>query len=63
MACEWEYTGDTAKELPNYLFELVLRTKVGSTLRGVFTLRPLATTQPITQTRATMQFGTRSVVF
>ena len=39
MACEWEYTGDTSKELPNYLLELVLRTKVGSTFRGRFYLK------------------------
>ena len=39
MACEWEYTGDTANELPNYLLELVLRTKVGSTFKGRFYLK------------------------
>ena len=39
MSCEWEYTGDTAKELPNYLLELVLRTKVGSTFKGKFYLK------------------------
>ena len=39
MSCEWEYTGDTAKELPNYLLELVLRTKVGSTFKGRFYLK------------------------
>ena len=39
MACEWEYTGDTAKELPNYLLELVLRTKVGSTFKGRFYIK------------------------
>jgi len=39
MACEWEYTGDTTKELPNYLLELVLRTKVGSTFKGRFYLK------------------------
>lgn len=39
MACEWEYTGDTEKELPNYLLELVLRTKVGSTFKGKFYLK------------------------
>jgi hypothetical protein len=26
----WEYIGDNAKEMPNYLLQLVLRTKVGS---------------------------------
>jgi hypothetical protein len=39
MACEWEYTGDTSKELPNYLLELVLRTKVGSTFQGRFYIK------------------------
>ena len=39
MACEWEYTGDTAKELPNYLLELILRTKVGSTFKGRFYIK------------------------
>ena len=39
MSCEWEYTGDTAKELPNYLLELVLRTKVGSTFKGRFYIK------------------------
>jgi len=39
MACEWEYTGDTSKELPNYLLELVLRTKVGSTFKGRFYIK------------------------
>lgn len=39
MSCEWEYTGDTTKELPNYLLELVLRTKVGSTFKARFYLK------------------------
>ena len=39
MACEWEYTGDTSKELPNYLLELVLRTKVGSNFKGRFYIK------------------------
>ena len=39
MACEWEYTGDTAKELPHYLLELALRTKIGSTFSGKFYLK------------------------
>ena len=39
MACEWEYTGDTAKELPHYLLELALRTKIGSTFSGRFYLK------------------------
>ena len=36
MSLEWEYTGDTAKELPNYLLELLLRTRVGSAFSGRF---------------------------
>lgn len=39
MACEWEYTGDTTKELPHYLLELVLRTKVGSSFAAKFYLK------------------------
>ena len=39
MACEWEYTGDTAKELPHYLLELAMRTKVGSSFAGKFYLK------------------------
>jgi hypothetical protein len=39
MACEWEYTGDTTKELPNYLLELALRTKVGSSFAAKFYLK------------------------
>lgn len=39
MACEWEYTGESSKEVPNYLLELVLRTKVGSTFKGRFYLK------------------------
>ena len=39
MACEWEYTGDTSKELPNYLLELILRTKVGSSFSGRFYIK------------------------
>ena len=39
MACEWEYTGDTAKELPHYLLELALRTRVGSSFQGRFYLK------------------------
>lgn len=39
MSCEWEYTGDTTKELPNYLLELALRTKVGSSFSGKFYLK------------------------
>ena len=39
MSCEWEYTGDTVKELPHYLLELALRTRVGSTFSGRFYLK------------------------
>ena len=35
----WEYTGDTSNELPNYLMELVLRTRVGSNFKGKFYLK------------------------
>lgn len=36
MSLEWEYTGDTAKELPHYLLELLLRTRVGSAFSARF---------------------------
>ena len=39
LACEWEYTGDTTNELPNYLLELAIRTKVGSSFEGRFYLK------------------------
>jgi hypothetical protein len=39
MSCFWEYTGDTVKELPNYLIELSLRTKVGSQFHAKFYLK------------------------
>tara|TARA_R110002012_G_scaffold161612_1_gene323742 strand:+ start:671 stop:1540 length:870 start_codon:yes stop_codon:yes gene_type:complete len=39
MSCFWEYTGDTANELPNYLVELSLRTKVGSQFHARFYLK------------------------
>jgi len=42
MACEWEYkpvTGETENELPHYLLELVLRTKVGSSFKGKFYIK------------------------
>ncbi|AFX83802.1 phage major tail protein 2, partial [uncultured Mediterranean phage MEDS3 group] len=35
----WEYTGSTANELPHYLLELALRTKVGSQFKGRFYLK------------------------
>lgn len=42
MACEWEYkpvTGETENELPHYLLELILRTKVGSSFKGKFYIK------------------------
>lgn len=39
MSCEWEYTGDSTKELPHYLLELALRTKVGSSFSARFYLK------------------------
>ena len=39
MSCEWEYTGDTTKELPHYLLELALRTRVGSSFAAKFYLK------------------------
>lgn len=35
----WEYTGSTTNELPHYLLELALRTKVGSQFKGKFYLK------------------------
>ena len=35
----WEYTGNTANELPHYLLELALRTKVGSEFKGKFYIK------------------------
>jgi len=39
MSCFWEYTGDTANELPNYLIELSLRTRVGSQFKARFYIK------------------------
>tara|TARA_B100001063_G_C16754890_1_gene552536 strand:+ start:555 stop:1424 length:870 start_codon:yes stop_codon:yes gene_type:complete len=39
MSCEWEYTGDTVNELPNYLLELAIRTRIGSSFSGKFYLK------------------------
>jgi len=39
MSCEWEYGGNTAQELPQYLLELILRTKVGSDFYAKFYLK------------------------
>jgi len=40
MSCFWEYTGDTVNEIPNYLLQLVLRTKVGSQFHARFYIKP-----------------------
>ncbi len=40
MSCFWEYTGDTANEIPNYLLQLILRTKVGSQFHARFYIKP-----------------------
>lgn len=39
MTCFWDYTGNTSKELPQYLAELALRSQVGSGFRGRFYLK------------------------
>lgn len=39
MSCFWEYTGDTVNELPHYLLQLVLRTKVGGSFNARFYLK------------------------
>jgi hypothetical protein len=39
MTCFWEYTGDTRNELPHYLLELSLRTRVGSQFGGKFYIK------------------------
>lgn len=39
MSCFWEYTGSTVNELPNYLIELSLRTKVGSQFHAKFYIK------------------------
>lgn len=39
MSCFWEYTGNTSQELPNYLVELSLRTRVGSQFRARFYIK------------------------
>ena len=35
----WEYTGNTSQELPNYLVELSLRTRVGSQFKARFYIK------------------------
>jgi hypothetical protein len=39
MSCEWEYTGDDSRELPHYLLELAIRTKIGSNFKAKFYLK------------------------
>lgn len=39
MSCFWEYTGETVQDLPMYLLQLILRTKVGSQFRARFYLK------------------------
>lgn len=39
MSCFWEYAGETVKELPQYLVQLALRTKVGSQFKARFYLK------------------------
>lgn len=39
MSCFWEYAGDTVNELPQYLVQLALRTKVGSQFKARFYLK------------------------
>ena len=39
MSCFWEYTGETVKDLPQYLIQLLLRTKVGGTFSARFYLK------------------------
>tara|TARA_B100000459_G_scaffold41690_1_gene21168 strand:+ start:1923 stop:2945 length:1023 start_codon:yes stop_codon:yes gene_type:complete len=39
MSCFWEYTGETVQDLPMYLLQLILRTRVGSQFRAKFYLK------------------------
>jgi len=39
MSCFWEYTGNSTDELPHYLLELALRTKVGSQFNAKFYIK------------------------
>ena len=39
MSCFWEYTGETVKDIPQYLLQLILRTKVGSQFSARFYLK------------------------
>ena len=51
MSCEWEYTGDSIKELPHYLLELALRTRIGSSFAAKFYLKT-ASYNPANHTNA-----------
>jgi hypothetical protein len=39
MTCFWEYAGNTVNELPHYLLELSLRTRVGSQFKAKFYIK------------------------
>jgi hypothetical protein len=39
MSCFWEYTGETVKDVPHYILQLILRTKVGSKFGARFYLK------------------------
>ena len=39
LSAFWEYTGNTSQELPNYLVELSLRTRVGSQFKARFYIK------------------------
>ena len=39
MSCFWEYTGETVKDVPQYILQLILRTKVGSKFGARFYLK------------------------
>jgi hypothetical protein len=39
MSCFWEYTGETVNDVPQYILQLILRTKVGSKFGAKFYLK------------------------
>ena len=39
MSCFWEYTGETVNDIPQYILQLILRTKVGSKFSARFYLK------------------------
>jgi hypothetical protein len=39
MACEWDYVSDGTKDIPHYLLQLLLRTKIGSQFRAKFYIK------------------------